>query len=69
MKELPMFTYIYEWVIVYTPRNTMSIIMSKGVFKVQTPPPREIFRFFFLKSKGKEIERKKRDVGGGGVTF
>ena len=32
---------------------------------VQTPP--EIFRFF-LKSEGKEIERKrkKRDVGGGG---
>ena len=45
----------------------------KGVFKggvqgVQTPPP-EIFRFF-LKSEGKEIERKrkkmKRDRGGGG---
>ena len=44
---------------------------SKGVFKgggvqgVQTLP--EIFRFF-LKSEGKEIERKrkKRDVGGGG---
>ena len=44
--------------------------VTKGVFKggvqgVQTPP--EIFRFF-LKSEGKEIERKrkKRDVGGGG---
>ena len=49
-------------------------VKGKGVFKggvqgVQTPP--EIFRFF-LKSEGKEIERKrkKRDVGrgGGGVT-
>ena len=46
------------------------IHVLKGVFKggvqgVQTPP--EIFRFF-LKSEGKEIERKrkKRDVGGGG---
>ena len=44
----------------------------KGVFKggrvqgVQTPPP-EIFRFF-LKSEGKEIERKrkKKVLGGGG---
>ena len=47
--------------------------MCKGVFKggvqgVQTPP--EIFRFF-LKSEGKEIERKrkKRDVGGGGLPL
>ena len=46
-------------------------VVTKGVFKgevqgVQTPP--EIFRFF-LKSEGKEIERKrkKRDVGGGGI--
>ena len=47
------------------------LLYSKGVFKgggvqgVQTPP--EIFRIF-LKSEGKEIERKrkKRDVGGGG---
>ena len=32
------------------------------------PPPK--FSDFFLKSEGKEIERKriKRDVGGGGVT-
>ena len=44
---------------------------SKGVFKrgvqgVQTPPPPK-FSDFFLKSEGKEIERKrkKRDVGGG----
>ena len=39
----------------------------KGVFKGGfKPPPPEIFRFF-LKSEGKEIERKrkKRDVGGG----
>ena len=36
---------------------------------VQTPPPK-IFRFF-LKSEGKEIERKrkKRDVGGGGLPL
>ena len=52
--------------------------LGKGVFKgrgggvqgVQTPP--EIFRFF-LKSEGKEIERKRkkgmlRGGGGGGVT-
>ena len=50
----------------------MLSVVAKGVFKggvqgVRTPP--EIFRFF-LKSEGKEIERKrkKRDVGGGGVT-
>ena len=37
-----------------------------GVQGVQTPPPK--FSDFFLKSEGKEIEkkRKKRDVGGGG---
>ena len=48
--------------------------LCKGVFKgggvqgVQTPPK---FSDFFLKSEGREIEgkRKKRDVGGGGVTF
>ena len=36
-------------------------------FRGFNPPP-EIFRFF-LKSEGKEIERKRknRDVGGGGV--
>ena len=36
-----------------------------GVQGVQTPPK---FSDFFLKSEGKEIERKikKRDVGGGG---
>ena len=45
------------------------ILMYKGVFKggvqgVQTPP--EIFRFF-LKSEGKEIERKRKKgmLGGG----
>ena len=42
-------------------------LICKGVFKggVQTPP--EIFRFF-LKSEGKEIERKRKKgvVGGGG---
>ena len=33
----------------------------------KAPPPK--FLDFFLKSEGKEIERKKnRDVGGGGVT-
>ena len=48
------------------------IVLCKGVFKggvqgVQTPPK---FSDFFLKIEGKEIERKrkKRDVGGGGVT-
>ena len=50
------------------------ITISKGVFKGGggfrgfKPPPK--FSDFFLKSEGKEIERKrkKRDVGGGGVT-
>ena len=47
----------------------------KGVFKggvqgVQTPPPPEIFRFF-LKSEGKEIERKRKKgmLGGGGLPL
>ena len=46
------------------------MMSTKGVFKggvqgVQTPP--EIFRFF-LKSEGKEIERKRKKgmLGGGG---
>ena len=41
----------------------------RGGFKGFKPPPPEIFRFF-LKSEGKEVERKrkkmKRDSGGGG---
>ena len=39
----------------------------RGGFK---PPPPPKFSDFFLKSEGKEIERKrkKRDIGGGGVT-
>ena len=41
----------------------------KGVFKggVQTPPPPPRFSDFFLKSEGKEVERKRvrRDGGGG----
>ena len=52
----------------------MLYLTSKGVFKggggfsgFKPPPPPEIFSFF-LKSEGKEIERKKGDVGGGGVT-
>ena len=47
---------------------------GKGVFKgggvqgVQPPPP-EIFRFFFGKSEGKEVERERnKGCGGGGVT-
>ena len=51
---------------------TKCVKVVKGVFKgggvqeVQTPP--EIFRFF-LKSEGKEIERKrKKGMLGGGVT-
>ena len=45
------------------------ISMTKGVFKGGggfKPPPRN-FQIFFLKSEGKEIERKskKKDVGGG----
>ena len=48
-------------------------ICSKGVFKGGfrgfKPPPK--FSDFFLKSEGKEIERKrkKRDVGGGGLPL
>ena len=40
----------------------------RGGFRGFKPPPK--FSDFFLKSEGKEIERKrkKRDVGGGGVT-
>ena len=52
------------------PRRNSS---AKGVFKggvqgVQTPP--EIFRFF-LKSEGKEIERKRKKgmLGGGGLAL
>ena len=48
--------------------------MYKGVFKGGgfrgfKPPPK--FSDFFLKSEGKEIERKrkKRDVGGGGYLL
>ena len=44
---------------------------GKGVFKGGgfKPPPK--FSDFFLKSEGKEIERKrkKRDVGGGGLPL
>ena len=51
-----------------------NIAVYKGVFKgggsggSNPPPPK--FSDFFLKSEGKEIERKgkKRDVWGGGVT-
>ena len=40
---------------------------SRTYLRFQTPPPPK-FSDFFLKSEGKEIERKrkKRDVGGGG---
>ena len=40
------------------------------MYVVKTIPPLKIFRFF-LKSEGKEIERKKRkkDVGGGGYLL
>ena len=47
--------------------------LDKGVFKggggSGGSNPHEIFRLF-LKSEGKEMERKRknRDVGGGGVT-
>ena len=49
--------------------NYNIILINKGVFKrggVQTPP-QKIFRFF-LKSEGKEIEKKGMLVGGGEVT-
>ena len=54
--------------------NTTKCPITKGVFKggvqgVQTPPPK--FSDFFLKSEGKEIERKRKKgmLGrGGGVT-
>ena len=52
----------------------LTVTVGKGVFKgggvqgVQTPPPRNFQ--IFLKSEGKEIERKKmrRDGRGGGVN-
>ena len=59
--NLPTFQYSIE----------MFIEMTKGVFKGGfrgfKPPPPEIFRFF-LKSEGKEIERKRKKgmLGGGG---
>ena len=52
--------------------NISYIIRDKGVFKgggvqgVQTPPPK--FSDFFLKSEGKEIERKRKGCWGGGGT-
>ena len=44
------------------------MFVLKGVFKggVQTPPPPRNFQIFFLKSEGKEIERKKKRCWGGG---
>ena len=61
---------VYE---IYIYNNTSLLI--KGVFKgggvqgVQTPPQKKFFRFF-LKSEGKEIERKKNVmVGGGGYLL
>ena len=52
------------------------MIRTKGIFKTggeggSNPSPK--FSDFFLKSEGKEVERKikkrKRDVGGGGYIF
>ena len=51
-----------------------TLLITKGVFKGGfrgfKPPPLK-FSDFFLKSEGKEIERKrkKRDVGGGGYLL
>ena len=46
--------------------SARAYLRGGGGFRGFKPP--EIFRFFFLKSEGKETERKrkKRDVGGGG---
>ena len=52
--------------------NKTKAYLRGGVQGVQTPPPPpEIFRFF-LKSDGKEVERKKKknEKGwGGGLTY
>ena len=55
-------------------RDIYDIQTVKGVFKggvqgVQTPPPK--FSDFFLKSEGKEIERKRKKgmLGGGGGGY
>ena len=54
--------------VIFTTKKSLKVARTKGVFKGGGgfKPPHEIFRFF-LKSEGKEIERKrkKRDVGGG----
>ena len=46
--------------------STVKGVFKGGGFRGFNPPPK--FSDFFLKSEGKEIERKrkKRDVGGGG---
>ena len=54
-----------------TRRRLPGIPGSKGVFKggVQTPPPK--FSDFYLKSEGKEIERKRKKgmLGEGGLPL
>ena len=58
---------IYNEYHLYTHIKPRAYLRGGGVQGVQTPPK---FSDFFLKSEGKEIERKrkKRDVGGGGVV-
>ena len=46
-----------------TAKGVFNVANLEGVQGVQTPPPPEIFRFF-LKSGGKETERKRWMCGG-----
>ena len=52
--------------------QTKGVFKGGGVHGVQTPhpPPPPKFSDFFLKSEGKDIERKRKKGcwGGGGVT-
>ena len=66
----------FTWFIIAIQSSVSSdMVMFKGVFRGgglggSNPPPQN-FQIFFLKSEGKEIERKRKKgmlVGGGGVT-
>ena len=55
--------------IIFNNNNNNKGVFKGGVQGVQTPPRN--FQIFFLKSEGKEIERKRKKVmlGGGGLPL